>query len=534
MAQDLVAQYRQPYPRPPSKPSYRSVDNSQSEFCFAPTPWEIPLTLPPMNVGWPSQYSPPTSGWDGLPAPHLPSPTPSNASRSLSPQSAGYCPRGSNGSSARTSPRRRLASASSATSWSSPQLRTLTPAPSVASSPPSSDSYPTPGWKRISSQQSHDSPPHGQPVYSRANIPGSTQQPPTQQPQPFILPRSTMPTYPPAPFTFQSGPSPTPLPHFYPVTVPPECHFLCTAAYDSCHVWPGSQYACETNKWASLVGRLSRLPPKVLQQICGQVDYERLILLRQLNRALRDNVDAQWAPYDSKISFVTYAEARFPQHWPGKLDKSDSTPANGGHGKTGSQLAPSSAQGKPLRRVAGPKHGRGQKAGAKRSRSDAIEDGATEETSNGAHPRPGNFGCYLECFKVLGPENFENLSWSGGQDGDSTSQDVPGSHTPGDSRPGQFPSYSLPTGSRLIPIRQVGLPNLWIRSNESQPTRAQRRCCIKCGVKYGYYKPGEYITRRLGERVWVCKCRRTHEYGVLNCRGCGSYCPFSPSDRRNR
>lgn len=314
-------------------------------------------------------------------------------------------------------------------------------------------------------------------------------------------------------------------------------HFLCLPPSDACHAPHGSRYPCETRKWLDLVGRLPRLSREVFVRICGYVDYERLIFLRQLNRFMRDNVDTQVAHYESKVAFVIFAEARFPQHAPGTAFNAKNNPDNGDQGTPRAEHTNAGGpQGKRLKQGAGQKRGAGQKqaAGQKLDTGQPQDtEGSSADTTDGNSRLhiPGNFGCYLECFKVLGPENFEIPQWSSQERDDSPPPENPGFSTLGEPPDSRYLFPPKSSTGLLAPIRQAGRPNVPAIRNPGPAKREPRRYCIKCGIKHGYYKPGKYILRRVGEKVWVCKCRRTHEYGTLTCRDCGSYCPFSPSDR---
>lgn len=56
-------------------------------------------------------------------------------------------------------------------------------------------------------------------------------------------------------------------------------------------------------------------------------------------------------------------------------------------------------------------------------------------------------------------------------------------------------------------------------------TKNLRRWCIKCGIKEGFYLPGDLIYNRLGEKLWICSCRQTREKGE-DCRVCGDHPSF--------
>jgi hypothetical protein len=109
--------------------------------------------------------------------------------------------------------------------------------------------------------------------------------------------------------------------------------------------------------------------------------------------------------------------------------------------------------------------------------------------------------------------------------------------------PPNTPSYRMPSSAATPspPTRSVP-PHTPASRSESSPMAASlhtpehelRRYCIECGIKLGYYKPGQYIQRRVGRKVWICSCLGIQQYGTLNCQTCGNYCPFAPRDRKGR
>lgn len=424
---------------------------------------DLPLTLPPLATNRQSQCS--ISSRESIPAlqhGQLPSPTPSDFSRSLSPPSMNLS---SCEDSRRLKPFRRPP-------WPS-WTRTLTPPPctvdALAISSRGQGSVPT----RTGSLQYNEQPPYSTSYHAGIR---SFHSPPSSLAEASLL----RPALGPRPeflateFTLQSNATGFPSSFISTPTFSPSHHFLCPPPYQTCRSADSAYQQCETTRWLYFMARFSRLPPNVLLRVSRLIDYQRLLCLRQLNRSLWTNIDPQQAPYDSKVAFVKYIETALPKHWP--IQKRKSQKATQGEQAIETEGLDAEA--------AGRKRATGRAKRRKRTKLDLPGDFDDDENTEADKVHnPGNFGCYLDCFKVLGPENFECFQW--------TSRDL---------------------------VQGSGASQL-------------RRYCIRCGVKYGLYKPGDYITRHAGVRVWVCGCLQIHEYGSITCSDCGSYCPFSGRDR---
>ncbi|KAL2166912.1 hypothetical protein VTG60DRAFT_2020 [Thermothelomyces hinnuleus] len=60
----------------------------------------------------------------------------------------------------------------------------------------------------------------------------------------------------------------------------------------------------------------------------------------------------------------------------------------------------------------------------------------------------------------------------------------------------------------------------------------QRRFCVDCGLKAGFYEPGDLIElqkpRKKGDAMWVCRCRKLHSrMDSAQCHVCNSIAPLS-------
>lgn len=498
------------YPHALPKSSYPLPYTHQFGSYLPSIPSGLPITLPPLAINWPSQcsLSPP---WESLPLPrhgHLPSPPPSHGSRSLSPQSVA---RWTDDGKRSTPQRRPPSSSSTSVSWLSPRQYTLTPPPSLADTSSAFDCSHSMFLPRAGGLQYPEQSPY-MPYHAGTSVTSLA------QPLPHPLPRPTS-----APYPFP--PNRMGFPSIFVPAAASSHHFLCQPPYHSCQMPRGSSYPCETTKWLDLLAQLRRLPREVLRRISGYVDYERLICLYQLNKFMRDNIDIQQAPYDSKVAFVAFAEARFPKHWP-KQKRKNPKSAQETQGPAGLGNPRGDAEG------GGTGRGEGPNKRQRSSKCDTPENPDGEKDVESIH-NPGNFGCYLDCFKILDAENFESFQWTTRDVQTTPSSEKPRSSTLSEPLTNRLPfPRSSPTG-RCTPTRPATRPTTPApaRRPSRQNTPQPRRYCIKCGVKHGYYKPGEYILRRAGDRVWVCTCLRIHEYGTITCGGCGSYCPFSPSDR---
>ena len=160
---------------------------------------------------------------------------------------------------------------------------------------------------------------------------------------------------------------------------------------------------------------------------------------------------------------------------------------------------------------------------------------------------PGNFGCYMDCLKILGPEQFESAGWTNFSEKQEDAITEESMYAVGPNPFGKnrqsphYPYYyssSSPLYGHLMPHSHPNLapgvatpfPQHFVRVRTAQ----LRRYCITCGVRYGCYKPGRYIERLRGEKVWVCRCFRIHEYGTTNCKVCKAMPLLSRRRRGNR
>ncbi|KAL2199031.1 hypothetical protein P885DRAFT_31790 [Corynascus similis CBS 632.67] len=63
-------------------------------------------------------------------------------------------------------------------------------------------------------------------------------------------------------------------------------------------------------------------------------------------------------------------------------------------------------------------------------------------------------------------------------------------------------------------------------------TYGQRRFCVDCGLKAGFYEPGDLIElqkpRKKGDAMWVCRCKKLHSrMDGAQCHDCNSIAPLS-------
>ena len=163
-------------------------------------------------------------------------------------------------------------------------------------------------------------------------------------------------------------------------------------------------------------------------------------------------------------------------------------------------------------------------------------------------------GCY-HCFMPQRFHNFEllkwgNLSWKEEDDGE---EDIVTAHSRPTTRRDQSPTPpSTASSLRLLTnpyydpsltrssLRALGAGNdhragasqTSVTHRRTRDTWAIRRFCVRCGLKNGFYHPGDVIELQrplqAGGTLWVCSCRNLlSRLAETTCSRCGMHSPLS-------
>ncbi|KAK4157779.1 hypothetical protein C8A00DRAFT_29317 [Chaetomidium leptoderma] len=283
--------------------------------------------------------------------------------------------------------------------------------------------------------------------------------------------------------------------------------------------------------------RLRSLPPHIVAMIREYVGWFDSLNAYLANRWFRQNFHPDDFPLDMKDTGMLYAEQRY-----GRYHESDDAPS--------------------------------------------------PKKSNGKCP-PW-FGCY-HCFRIKTLDNFELYKWAspakgGGGGDDASSDDAMSSMSSARRRQSHTPPSTTTTASRLLtpptnPHYDPSLTRSMLRASSTsdhhhhhnnsnnnnnngrsrhrrtspdtddaassssdammdrraKQTYGVKRYCIDCGLKRGFYEPGDYIeTHEPAKKgkdynrkgIWVCKCRKFHE--LPNNVECGECRGFTPLCKRRR
>ncbi|KAK4171722.1 hypothetical protein QBC36DRAFT_89404 [Triangularia setosa] len=414
-----------------------------------------------------------------------------------------------------------VSSVSSSTSHSSPPSmqhgtisRTVSPVPSMTDSGISNALVTGSHYQQPPPHQSYTPQPH-----TASLLPSPSQYFQAQMAPPVPLYSLSQRQYSQSPHygyqisSIPSQPSPLSMPSYHSLDY---SHFT-TSSYHSppsaLHTYQASpllHYRQEVRGPSLFLKGLQSLPPHIIDKIHKSFTYLECLQVYAVSRWFKENFHPSNLSVEDKIAGVRYAEQYYRRYFPGRASSSNT-------------------------------NGNGREYDSK---------------------HPGSFGCY-HCFKIKGPEHFEQFKWNNHPDDEDSRETGPSTTT---SRPGAasaLTSYSL-TGnphydpsltrssvtaaannSRRVsraesagsPASSSTAPGGSVPSTDSpriKDTWGIRRFCVDCGIKKQYYRPGDLIELcKSKEAVWVCQCWKIHwRPAEIKCNDCGSFIPLSTPSRR--